>query len=459
MSTTFLEKSQSAGNRQTWTMSMWIKTSVNNDEQPLFSSASNSDNQDLAYIEAGGNLRWWTYQSAAYVGQLRTSRVLRDANAWYHLVFVFDSTNATADDRMRIYINGVQETSFAARNNPAQNSNTLWNGTLDQTIGLDASGGYVDKFDGSMSHIHFIDGTAYDATAFGQYDANGVWTIKTSPSVTYGTNGFFILKDGNSVTDQSGNSNNFTVQASGTLTKTEDSPSNVFDTINTNFSKTGGVAGRDPGIRIFIDNGATRLSTDVALWTTMLGSIPMFSGKYYWECKRTYEGSPSNHLARVGIEPLDTAGTTLGSPVGTNTDSINYQTEGGGLKSNSSYSGTYDSWQSNNDIVQIAVDMDNHFIYFGKNGIWQNSGDPTSGSSGTGGIAITPGKGYVNGFTVHRGGGSAGGDKSMLKMNFGNGYFQTTAVASAGTNASGNGIFEYDVPTGYTALSTKGLNL
>jgi hypothetical protein len=86
-------------------------------------------------------------------------------------------------------------------------------------------------FDGSMSHIHFIDGTAYDATAFGEYDANGVWKIKTSPSVTYGTNGFFILKDGNSVTDQSPNSNNFTV-AGGTLTNTEDNPSNVFATMN-----------------------------------------------------------------------------------------------------------------------------------------------------------------------------------------------------------------------------------
>jgi hypothetical protein len=86
-------------------------------------------------------------------------------------------------------------------------------------------------FEGSMSHIHFIDGTAYDATAFGEYDANGVWKIKTSPSVTYGTNGFFILKDGNSVTDQSGNSNNFTV-AGGTLTNTEDNPANVFATLN-----------------------------------------------------------------------------------------------------------------------------------------------------------------------------------------------------------------------------------
>ena len=83
-----------------------------------------------------------------------------------------------------------------------------------------------------MSHVHFIDGTAYDASAFGETDATtGEWKINTSPSVTYGNNGFFILKDGNSVTDQSGNSNNFTV-GGGTLTKTEDNPSNVFATWN-----------------------------------------------------------------------------------------------------------------------------------------------------------------------------------------------------------------------------------
>jgi len=87
-------------------------------------------------------------------------------------------------------------------------------------------------FDGSMSHVHFIDGTAYDASAFGSTDSTtGEWKINTSPSVTYGTNGFFILKDGNSVTDQSPNSNNFTV-GGGTLTKTEDNPSNVFATLN-----------------------------------------------------------------------------------------------------------------------------------------------------------------------------------------------------------------------------------
>ena len=107
----------------------------------------------------------------------------------------------------------------------------------------------------------------------------------------------------------------------------------------------------------------------------------------------------------------------------------------------------------------MALDCDNRNLYFGKNGTWENSGDPTSGSTGTGAAyTITAPSSTTGGqyfFCVADG---TTTNNSRWQTNFGNGYFGTTAVASAGTNASGIGIFEYDVPTGYTALSTKGLN-
>ena len=149
----------------------------------------------------------------------------------------------------------------------------------------------------------------------------------------------------------------------------------------------------------------------------------------------------------------------MDNTTGQNTDGIGYYSAGSVKKSGSTQSGTFATWQSNNDIVQVAIDLDNNFIYFGKNGVWQNSGNPESGGSGTGGIAITAGKTFISSCTVHRGGGSSGGSKTWLQLNYGNGYFAENAISSAGTNASGNGIFEYDVPAGYTALSTKGLNL
>ena len=122
----------------------------------------------------------------------------------------------------------------------------------------------------------------------------------------------------------------------------------------------------------------------------------------------------------------------------------------------SAYSGV--AWNSG-DIIGIAVDLDNNYIYFSRNGSWINSGDPTSGSSGTNSAFSlgTPSTGFYY-FGVNDAD-NAGSSANTYQANFGNGHFGTTAVSSAGTNASGNGIFEYDTPTGYTALSTKGLNL
>ena len=138
--------------------------------------------------------------------------------------------------------------------------------------------------------------------------------------------------------------------------------------------------------------------------------------------------------------------------LGVNTNSVGYYT--GNLYYNATtQSGTWSSLTSG-DIIMIALDIDNGYVYFGKNGTWQNSGDPTSGASGTGGFALSN---IDTGGTYFIGCSDVNGNES--KINFGNGYFGTTAVASAGTNASGIGIFEYDVPTGYTSLSTKGLNL
>jgi hypothetical protein len=122
-----------------------------------------------------------------------------------------------------------------------------------------------------------------------------------------------------------------------------------------------------------------------------------------------------------------------------------------GDKRNNGSNTSYGSSFSQNDIIGVAVDMDNKYIYFHKNGTYQNSGDPTSGATGTGGLALTGDEYYFIGSGYHN------GANSTFASNFGNGYFGTTAVSSAGTNA-GVGTFEYDVPSGYKALCTKNIN-
>ena len=293
-------------------------------------------------------------------------------------------------------------------------------------------------FDGYMSHIHFIDGTQYAASDFGSTDSNGVWTIKTSPSVTYGNHGFFILKDGNSVTDQSDNSNDWTVSA-GTLTNDKDNPSNLFATWNPLMPNS-----------ITYSNGNTTCTNTADAnyrnaWTTI--ATPT-TGKWYAEFKAVSGFSAINKaIGYVEIEQTYDGDAHLEA----------YSLEGSyGSNGRVSYNQTIDTSVptfTDGDIIGMALDLDNGKAYYHKNGTYINSGDPTSGSTGTGGYTMTTGKQYaLASITINQGG------ANVWSANFGNGYFGTTAVASAGTNASGNGVFEYDVPTGYTALCTKGLN-
>ena len=292
------------------------------------------------------------------------------------------------------------------------------------------------------SHVHFCDGQAYDASYFGETDSTtGEWKIKTSPSVTYGNNGFFILKDGNSVTDQSGQGNNWTVSG-GTLTKTEDCPSNVFATWNALERANGNFS---------FANGNTYSSITSAGYNYVTSTLGASSGKYYCEMKANTTGGSNKWMFGIASHPsLEDNADYLGK----DSDAYAYRGSAGDYYNNNNNT-SYGNSCVAGDIIGVAMDLDNNKLYFSKNGTWQNSGDPTSGSTGTGAISITtPSTGFYH---FAWGDIDATGAHTMY-ANFGNGYFGTTAVSSAGTNASGNGIFEYDVPTGYTALSTKGLN-
>ena len=417
------------------TISVWLKIASTNATHGIAQQYSNSTNNFRFRIIPDGRLQIFQETLGASEISLLTTQVFRDTSAWYHIVIAFDTTQGTASNRVKLYVNGSQISDFDAETYPSQNTDIRYNiNSLVQEIGKQDTSNY---FDGSMSHFHFTDGYAYDASAFGQYDANGVWTIKTSPSVTYGTNGFFILKDGNSVTDQSGNSNNFTV-AGGTLTNTEDNPSNVFATFNALYNSNQNLS-----------NGNLSATNTTSTWNSRATTLAGSSGKYYAEYKVASPGT-SYHMLGVGtvedIDPSDHAGTGTGTVAVYSQNGYKY-VEG----TDSAYANTY----GDGDIIGIALDLDNNYVYFSKNGTWQNSGDPTSGATGTGGISLPTTGTYAFTESVR----STSSSNSKVDANFGNGYFGTTAVASAGTNASGIGIFEYDVPTGYTALSTKGLNL
>ncbi len=443
MASTYLTRTfGSAGNRRTWTLSLWIKRTGIGGQQNFFGSWISSShyerimfNNDKIYVS--------DVESGGTVWQVETDAVYRDTNAWYHLILRHDTTQSTANDRIRLYVNNVQQT-FGTNSQPAQNRETAINTAIAHKIGMGYNSEYTDCV---MSHVHFCDGYSYAPTEFGETDSTtGEWKIKTSPSVSYGTTGFFILKDGNSVTDQSGNSNNFTV-GGGTLTKTEDCPSNVFATFNVLQNRQGNS----------FSYGNNKVDIPQAKYFGAASTLGMNSGKYYCEIKLTggaTDGS-GKYKSFIGISGNPSEQDRSNRYLGQDSYSYGYQGENGSVDNNAS-STSYGNSYTNGDIIGIALDLDNNKLYFSKNGTWQNSGVPTSGSTGTGAVSIGT---SPTGFWFFACSSSSTNYATNHSANFGNGYFQQTAVSSAGTNASGNGIFEYDTPTGYTALSTKGLNL
>ena len=452
MASTYLTKTFSgAGNRKKWTWSAWVKkhqeTSNSQYNQVLFGTAGGSYDT-ISFLTTPNSPKFFCNVSGNFERQ--TNAFQRDCFGWYHLVITFDSAQSTAADRLKMYVNGVQQSSFSDNTNGNQNDDSYINSTDAHQIGRQAGLSRYGEF--SMSHVHFCDGYAYAASDFGSFDNDtGEWKINTSPSVSYGTNGFFILKDGNSLTDQSPNTNNWSVGA-GTLTKTEDSPSNIFATLNP-------LAGNTDAT---FSHGNTKVTFGTAssrsIVSTTLGAI---NGRYYWEMKVAGAVYANNITAGVGTKyDYDASSNAVGSYAETwGITPWNGQV----MNNGSSVGGTWATFASG-DIMQFAINLVEeqsglNKFYIGKNGTWLNGADPSNHSSTTGVVGITKPENGSSGFVFPLFGDGGSSATPAPEVNFGNGYFGTTAVSSAGTNASGNGIFEYDVPTGFTALSTKGLNL
>ena len=440
----------STGNRRTWTWSGWVKRSAvigtTDAKGGLFSTYTDGNNRFDFGID--GNHRFFLKEkegSGATVIDFTTNRLFLDPSAFYHFVIAMDTTQSTASNRLKIYLNGEQITSWLDSTYPSQNRDTLMN-VSGRTYIIGSTDGSSNYWNGLMSHVHFCDGTALAPTVFGSTDSTtGQWKINTAPTFTPGTNGFTILKDGKTITDQSSNSNNFSL-GGGTLTKTEDCPNNVFATLNPLAPSASGLDIRNGNTHVFNDDDNNAFQTVPATL-----AIPP-TAKIYWEIKCvTVWGSANceNH----GITDLDNTIQALTGQASANANSFAWRNNASFVTGGSVISGT--TWASSyttGDFLMFALDNANGALYAGKNGTWLNSGNPTSGSSKTGALSVTAGLNYAPHSEL-----KYGSDKPAY--NFGNGHFVTTAISSAGTNASGNGIFEYAVPSGYTALSTKGLNL
>ena len=443
MATTYLTRTAETPTLGTkCTISCWVKRSSTATGEALFSAYTDTNERHVFGFN-DRNIILFGKQGGSTNVNLETVAKFQDPSAFYHLVCTIDTTQVTAADRVKIYVNGVQQTAFDQSTYPAQNDILEFqvnNASL--SLGAKNHGSFAEYFNGLISYFAFVDGTAYDASYFGETDSSsGIWKIKTAPSVTYGTNGFFLKMDTSSPgTDTSGNSNTFT--ASGTPTLTQDNASNNFATLNT---LTYQAASQSNSGTIRAYNGNTTWKSQGSnQWGTIFSTIAPSTGKWYFEVKVGAVGG--NAIVGV-VDAADArANTATEWYIGQSSTGQGYQNNGSASNGGASYGATY----TTGDIIGCAMDLDNSKIYWSKNGTFQNSGVPTSGATGTGALTLTANTNYA--FAV------TGYNTTTMNCNFGNGFFGTTAVASSNADAAGHGLMEYSVPTGYYTINTKNLN-
>jgi len=382
------------GNKKKWTFSAWIKRGALSNiagEQRIFGGNANASH---IFISTDDKFRWDLANegSSTALATLRTEAAFRDPSAWYHLVCALDTDNSTADNRMRMYVNGTEITSFAARTNPSSGyaTNAINNNTL-HTLGYRTSGqGSAGmEFDGYMAEINFIDGQQYDPSYFGETKATtGQWNPKKYTG-TYGTNGFYLKFSDNSGTtattlgkDSSGNGNNwtpnnFTVSAGYQNDSLEDTPTLNYPVMN-NLD-----IGTTNDQQMKFINANLQIKANSGVWASVRGTFAVSSGKWYWEVDCLLNASLRPFIGIIESKVrLASNQTETSNELGPSSTGIAYQTgfqliRGGTNTSGTNVGGTVPS-TSNGDIVGVALDMDNKKVFFSKNGTFFASQDPAN---------------------------------------------------------------------------------
>jgi hypothetical protein len=425
----------SAGSLTTWTWSAWVKRGTLGSAGFVFGAGTVSSNDTGLYFETDNTL---IYQKRGSIN-LQTSQVFRDTSAWYHVVVVLDSTQGTSSNRLKMYVNGVQVTSFATATYPTSSETTQWNNSTASYIGRRGDGVY---FDGYLTELNFIDGQALTPSSFGQTNTvTGVWQpIKYTG--TYGTNGFYLNFSDNSNNtattigkDYSGNGNNWTpnnisVTAGVTYDSMLDVPTLTSATA-ANFAVYNPLKLGSGGTWTVTNGNLSASNTGSGSFSIIASSIGMSSNKWYFEFTATNAGAGANLDIGV-LQDWNTALTTVPTTSSIGQFATGYAYTSNGVVSNNNTNGSTYSTYTTNDVIQVALDLDNNKVYFGKNGTWQNSGNP---AAGTGSI-----------YTVTAGTYFAAIGRTSV----------SSQTASATANF-GQQPFTYTPPTGFVALNTQNL--
>ena len=441
--TAYMHKTcSSAFDTDRWTISVWCKRSTIGIETRLVSCDNDSggSDDDILKFQSDDTLQFVIYGSSSYVGHLITNAKYRDVSAWYHIVATWDSANGVAGNRMRLYVNGTEVTSFSTDTNPTSGANATF-GNTSHPIEIGRRGlNNTQYWDGYMAEVAVCDGQAYAASDFGEFDEDSptIWKPKDVSALTFGTSGFYLdFEDSANLGNDANGGTDFTEVNLAATDQAVATPTNSFCTLNP------------------LDKGADINTTSEgnlkATWNsnnghTIRSTMAVNNGKWYWETANADNLSCGIVSTEEPIIPTS-GGLWVGSNGFGSGNSYGYGVNDGLIRTNS-VSSSYGETVDNSEILGCALDLDNGRIYWSVDGVWQNSGNPEDGTNPaytgieTGGKFFSPAWGFID----------TGSD--TLSVNFGNPPYANSSDAA---DADGYGAFEYAPPSGYYALNTKNL--
>ena len=400
-----------ASNRRTWTWSAWIKrgtTDSSSNFQVLFSSTPTGPAER---IMLENDYLTYDHDKAGTDFSVRSTRKLRDFSAWYHVVVMKDTTQSTETNRVKMYINGVQETLVEVQEGyPGQNLESTINTAAETQLFAQADG---EEFGGYACEVAFCDGQNLAASDFGEFDSDSptIWKPIDISDLTFGTNGYYLKFEDSSAlgTDSSGNGNNYTTANLAATDQSTDTCTNNFATFNPLNVASGGT--------FTLDRTNLRIKGADSIEGYTASTIGFTQGKWYFECESNFNTQGVVGITFDGVSGQVADDIRSDRYPGNATYSYGYIFSSGNKITNSSRS-SYGNSLGTGDILGVAIDLDNKKLYFSKNGTFQNSGDPTSGSTGTGAIALT-GTGS-DGFCFVTVGDNNNAGYGQIDFNFGN---------------------------------------
>ena len=430
------------GERKKFTVSCWVKRSVLGGEQAIISAGNGAGSEEFEIVFNSDNTLQVKHDDASsVVHQLVTKMKFVDTAAWFHIVYVYDSANATEALRARLFVNGVELTDansdFSTYNAVSSNDLTPMNVDERHHVGstsFDSGGSGASFFGGYMAEFYQTAGQANVASVFGEYDSDSptIWKPKNPSGLSFGTNGFYLdFEDSSNLgKDVSGNTNNFTVDNLTAIDQSTDTCTNNFTTWNPLDSA------REYSGTIDLKNG--NLTQDNANDASLISTIALNKGKWYME----FKCEDADNTRTFGIIDIAESNGYVGHASIASAVSYGYKSSDGTLWIGTSQQASSVGTTSAGDIVSMAIDLDSGT----KTIKWQKNGSDLSGTTQ---LTITHSTSdYYFGIICRCDG------AQIISANFGSPPY---SISSGNTDGNGYGNFEYAVPSGYFALNTKNL--